>query len=242
MMGSDLNMQLGTTGCSATSQLDAEPSIVAEGAPSVPFLSFCVFSAGVGLWLADVMGDSIVAEKAKLEPIECRGSVQSSCYSFRFFGSMIAVPMGTFLYSTMGPKYMVLILSLLPLAIIPFVITFKEVKDVPVAPVPEQCQEIFNTVCSRAVWQPMGFVYLYNILQVGNSAWKQFLRTNLGFTACQLNMMLISAYILIYLGVLTYKYFMIKWSWRNVYIVTTLLSKHCNSSPRKPRIVLFSSL
>ena len=156
------------------------------------------------------MGDSIVAEKAKLEPPEYRGSVQSSCYAYRFFGSMVAVPMGTYLYSNHGPFYVVLLLGLLPLCIIPFVVTFNEIKDVPIAPIREQCQEIYNTVCSRSVWQPLGFVYLYNILQVSNSAWKQFLRTNLGFTACQLNILLISAYFLIYLGVLSYKYFMIR--------------------------------
>ena len=33
-----------------------------------------------------------------------------------------------------------------------------------------------------------------------------------------------SAYLLLYAGVLTYKYYMINWSWRKVYIVTTLLN------------------
>jgi len=46
------------------------------------------------------VGDSIVAEKAKLEPPHQRGHTQSSCYSYRFFGSMIAVPMGTYLVRT----------------------------------------------------------------------------------------------------------------------------------------------
>ena len=54
----------------------------------------------------------------------------------------------------------------------------------------------------------------YSSQQVGNSAWKQFLRTNLGFTAGRLNMLLMSAYILLYAGVVTYKYFMINWSWQ----------------------------
>lgn len=224
MMGSNLSLQLGATGCNSASHLDEAPSIPPEDAPTVKFLSFCALLSGVGLWFADVMGDSIVAEKAKLEPPEQRGSVQSTCYAYRFFGSMISVPLGTYLYSTMGPSAVVSLLALLPLAIVPCVIMFEERKDVPVAPIQEQCAEIYNTVCSRSVWQPLGFVYLYNILQVGNAAWKQFLVTNLGFTACQLNMLLISAYILIYLGVLTYKYCMIHWSWRKVYIVTTLLN------------------
>jgi len=118
----------------------------------------------------------------------------------------------------------VILLAMLPLSIVPFILRFEEVKNVPVAPIREQCSEIYNTVCSRAVWQPLGFVYLYNILQVSNSAWKQFLKTNLGFSACQLNMLLATAYILLYVGVWTYKTFMIHWSWRKVYITTTLLN------------------
>ena len=65
---------------------------------------------------------------------------------------------------------------------------------------------------------------MYNVLQVGNAAWKQFLKTVLGFTSNQLNTLLIVAYVLLWLGILAYKKFFIKWSWRTVYIATTLLN------------------
>jgi hypothetical protein len=70
----------------------------------------------------------------------------------------------------------------------------------------------------------MGFVYLYNLLQVSNAAWREFLKTSLGFSSNQLNAMLISAYVLLYLGILAYKYYFINWSWRAVYIGTTMLN------------------
>ena len=70
----------------------------------------------------------------------------------------------------------------------------------------------------------MGFVYLYNVLQIGNSAWKQFLVTVLGFTSVELNSLLIASYVLLYLGVMAYKYYFIKWSWRKVYIFTTAIN------------------
>jgi hypothetical protein len=73
------------------------------------------------------------------------------------------------------------------------------------------------------LWQRMGFVTLYNLLQVGNSAWRQYLTVVLHFTTCQLNLMLITAFVLLYLGILSYKYWFITWSWRKVYIVTTIL-------------------
>ena len=141
----------------------------------------------LGFWLADVMGDSVVAEKAKLEPPEARGSVQSSCYSYRFFGLMVAAPFSSALYSWLGPYYVISLLSLLPLSILPLIYWLGETKNAPVASTKEQCSEIWSTVCSRSVFQPLGFVFLYNVLQVGNGAWREFLRTSLGFTAAQLN-------------------------------------------------------
>lgn len=49
-------------------------------------------------------------------------------------------------------------------------------------------------------------------------------KTVLGFSSNQLNTLLIVAYVLLYLGILAYKYYFIKWSWRAVYIWTTLLN------------------
>jgi len=167
---SNLNITPGNAGC-FESDPDAMATVPPADAPSIPFLSLSLLGFGTGFWLADVMGDSIVAEKAKLEPPESRGSIQSFCYSCRFFGLMVAAPLSTYLYSTVGPFYIILLLSVLPLAILPSIWHLHEVRDAPVASTSDQCQEIWKTVCSRAVWQPMGFVYLYNLLQVGNSAW-----------------------------------------------------------------------
>lgn len=198
--------------------------VASENAPSVPFLSLVLLLFGTGFWMADVMGDSVVAEKAKLEPPEARGSVQSSCYSYRFFGLMCAAPFSSALYSWLGPFYVISLLSVLPLSILPLIYWLGEVKDAPVASTGEQCKEIWKTVCSRAVWQPLGFVYLYNVLQVGNGAWREYLRSSLGFTAAQLNGIYVASCILLYLGILVYKYYLMKLSWRFVYIVTTLLN------------------
>ena len=192
--------------------------------PSIPFLSFTLLMFGTGFWFADVMGDSVVAEKAKLEPESSRGHLQSTCYACRFFGLMIAAPLSTVIYSMYGPKMVVVLMCGLPAMIVPLILMFKETKNVHVASTKDQCNEIWNTVCSRAVWQPMGFVYLYNVLQVGNAAWKQFLKTVLDFTSNQLNTLLIVAYVLLWVGIMAYKKFFIKWSWRSVYISTTLLN------------------
>jgi hypothetical protein len=214
LMGSNLTL----------SQDEDGNTIAPPDAPSIPFLSLQMLLFGTGFWMADVMGDSLVAEKAKLEPLEARGSLQSSCYSYRFFGLMVAAPFSATIYAWVGPFYVIFVLSVMPLTILPLIYMMGEVKNAPVAATRDQCNEIWKTVCSRAVWQPLGFVYLYNVLQVGNAAWKEFLRTSLGFTSSMLNSLLIVSYVLLYVGVLTYKYYLINWSWRAVYITTTTLS------------------
>ncbi len=208
---------------SSTKEFGEQTHIVGAP-PSIPFLSFTLLMFGSGFWFADVMGDSLVAEKAKLEPESSRGHLQSTCYACRFFGLMIAAPLSTVIYSKYGPQSVVLLMAGLPSCILPLIYNLKEKKDIEVASTKEQCGEIWNTVCSRAVWQPMGFVYLYNVLQVGNAAWKQFLKTVLEFTSNQLNSLLIAAYVLLWLGIMAYKKFFITWSWRSVYISTTLLN------------------
>lgn len=196
----------------------------AEDAPSIPFLTLSLLIFGTGFWFADVMGDSIVAEKAKLEPEESRGQLQSTCYACRFFGLMVAAPISTVLYSKFGPQIIVTLMALLPMTMLVPIYYLYEVKHAEIKSTREQCSEIWNTVCSRAVWQPMGFVYIYNVLQIGNAAWREFLLSVLLFEDWQLNTLFVIANVLLYLGVMAYKYYFIKYSWRSIYIGTTLLN------------------
>ena len=138
---------------------------------------------------------------------------------------MLAAPISTVIYAKYGPKPVIALMAFLPIVVmVPLIWFFEEEKNPAVSDVRGQCKEIWNTVCSRAVWQPMGFVYLYNLLQIGNAAWKQYLKTVLEFTSTQLNSLLIVSYVLLYVGVMCYKYYFIKWSWRSIYIITTLLN------------------
>jgi len=219
----DLSLEK-ATGISDVDGTKQEVTIAPENAPTIEAFSLAVLLFGTGFWFADVMGDSIVAEKAKLEPPEFRGQLQSTCYACRFFGLMMAAPVSTVLYSTYGPGTVIVLMATIPLFMLPLVYQMWERKNAPVRPTRDQCSEIWNTVCSRAVWQPLGFVFLYNLLQVGNAAWKEFLKSVLHFSSNQLNTLLIVAYVLLYAGIMAYKYYFIKWTWRAVYIFTTVLN------------------
>lgn len=44
-----------------------------------------------------------------------------------------------------------------------------------------QLDDIWNTVQLKAVWRPMAFVYVFNIMQVPNVAWQSYLQLTLHF-------------------------------------------------------------
>lgn len=194
-----------------------------ENAPSVQGLSVTFFLFGVGLWFADVMADALVAEKSRIEPETERGNLQATCYSCRFFAQLVSAPVTSYLYSALGPHVVVQCLFAGPLFLLPLIYHLAEDPVVP-QPIIEQCREIWNTCCSRAVWQPMAFVYIFNLLQISNAAWRQFLKSVLHFTAAQLNSLLVVSYALIFLGISVYKVWFLNASWRRTYQICIVLN------------------
>lgn len=203
---------------------DGNVPIPPVNAPSLQWLSASFFLFGIGMWMADVMADSLVAQKARLEPESCRGSLQSTCYACRFFGLMVAAPVSTYLYSVHGPSSIVMLLLGVPLIMPPLIFVLDEERNYPVPSVTAQCGEIWKTVCSRSVWQPMAFIFIYNLFQIPNAAWKQFLKTVLHFDSAQLNTLLVASYILLYCGTMVYKYCFLTASWRRIYQLCMILN------------------
>jgi len=62
------------------------------------------------------------------------------------------------------------------------------------------------------------------VLQIGNAAWREYLMSILRFTDNQMNLLFIISYVLLYAGVMAYKFYFINWSWRSVYVTTTMLN------------------
>jgi len=217
--------------------------------PSMEWLMLVFFLAGCGMWMADVMADSLVAQKVPLEPVHRQGPLQATCYTCRFFGLMVAAPISTYLYSrqqrdgvnaaaadtildaddnnysiSSGPTSAVWVILITPLLLLPLIYLLAEEKDYPVPSTAHQCREIWKTICSRSVWQPIGFLYLFNLLHLPNAAWRQYLKTVLGFTATQLNALLVASYVMLYTGTVTYKYLFLHRSWRRLYQACILLN------------------
>lgn len=192
---------------------------------SIPLIALFYFIFGFGFWMADVIADSVMAERAKLEPEHHRGQLQSLCYACRFFMLMVTITIATCLYDYIHPRVMFCFMAALPwFTVMPAIYFLHETPPSSVKRVAELCGEVWTTVCSRAVWQPMGFVYLYILLQVTNAAWSQYMYSTLHFSSVQINSFMVVTYILLYVGIMLYKLYFIKWSWHWIYIISTCLN------------------
>jgi hypothetical protein len=88
----------------------------------------------------------------------------------------------------------------------------------------DQLNEIWETVQLRSVWRPMAFVYVFNLFQVPNVAWQSYLQLSLNFPSWVLGMTVLLGSFMTFAGVLAYKYFFFKSSWRMIYVWTVMLT------------------
>jgi hypothetical protein len=166
-----------------TNQIDATEddnnrgysTIPPENAPSIALLSVVFLLSATGVWSADVMGDSLVAEKAKYETTADRGNLQASCYLLRGFGIACMVPISSLTYNTKnGPRNVTTATTLVPLLLLPFIYRLKEKRRlVPEQSTPEHLHQLWKTTCSRAVWQPMGFMHRWTSKHMHQAVFNQ---------------------------------------------------------------------
>jgi BT1 family len=70
--------------------------------PRIPSIQLCillVFAQTAGYMLADVMTDALIVERSRYETEETRGTMQSTGYIIRFFGSTIGAAIGAVVYN-----------------------------------------------------------------------------------------------------------------------------------------------
>lgn len=156
---------------------------------------------------------------SQLEPEETKGRLSAQCYSYRFLFNMITIAIITFAYDYISVSSVFLLLAVLPwVVMMPAVYWMEEERGTPVPSPLRQCKEIWDTVCSQAVWQPMAFVYIYQLCGVANGAWTQYLYSTLHFSSLQINSLTVVAYVLLYLGTQVYRMYLMEYNWRTVYV------------------------
>ena len=200
--------------------------------PSVGMCILLVFTQTAGYMLADVMTDALIVERSRYESQEARGTMQSKGYIVRFFGSTIGAVVGAICYNKdewgwyLPMNVVFFINGAFPLLVLlPFVPYMVELEtNCSPKNFYKQCQDLFDMVQIRAVWQPMTFVYIYNALQLTNAAWMNFLVEGLGFVAWKIGIVSVVGSIMAWLGIMTYKRFFFASNWRVVYFWCTTLA------------------
>jgi MFS family permease len=157
--------------------------------PTLQQLSVLLLVSTCGMIMADVMTDTMVVERAKMEPEAIRGTFQSNCYSVRFVGSITGSLAGSLIYNqkdfgwAMTFSQINALVACLP--VIPLLITVPTLFDKSDEQPPSisaQLTVLWETVQLKAVWMPMSFIFFYNSMQWGNIAWSSYLQLTLKFT------------------------------------------------------------
>lgn len=205
--------------------------LVFEGTPGIYQTIIWTFIQTCGLLMADVATDTLCVERARLETDESRGTLQSLGYTYRAVGMVIGAVGGTILYNKDSWGWGLTIAQIFfangffP-CILVLPLTFPLIELASNVPTPDwqtQWTSVWETLQLKAVWQPMIFIYVYNVMQVPNSAWYNFLVDGLDFSNFELGLLTISSAVMTWLGLVAYKKYLFNASWRYIYILTTAL-------------------
>ncbi|CAN0040329.1 unnamed protein product [Heterosigma akashiwo] len=199
--------------------------------PSIGPLTSLLFLGTVGYMMADVMTDAIVVERSQHESDDERGTIQAQGYIIRFVGSILGSAMGAVLYNRDTWGWGLTTPQMFALnAFVPFVVLYpamaylRDASDLKPIPVPIQCREIWGAVQKRNIWQPMAFIFAYNVMQIPNAAWSSFLIDGLNFSDFSIGVISVTGSVVSWLGLVVYKKFFFNTNWRGIYLWTTLIT------------------
>ena len=90
--------------------------------------------------------------------------------------------------------------------------------------VASEFQVMLGALSHEAVYRPMTFIIVYNVLQLSNASWNNFLLIGLKFSEQDLGAMAVAGSIVTWGGIMVYRRYLMEASWRSVYLGTTLVS------------------
>eukprot|EP00612_Vaucheria_litorea_P000404 CAMPEP_0171455000 /NCGR_PEP_ID=MMETSP0945-20130129/2069_1 /TAXON_ID=109269 /ORGANISM="Vaucheria litorea, Strain CCMP2940" /LENGTH=592 /DNA_ID=CAMNT_0011980151 /DNA_START=81 /DNA_END=1859 /DNA_ORIENTATION=+ len=203
--------------------------------PNFRAISFLLFISINGLIFSDVVTDAIVVERSRCEPENSKGSMQATGYASRFVGSLVGSILGTCVYNRdrwgwgLTIAEIFTINGLFPvIVVLPFLFSLRETTCAAttmsqIEALKMQCKIIFETLCLKAVYIPMAVVFVFNIFQVPNAAWRSFLVEGLEFDNLDLGLISICGSMFSSFGLIAYKTYFMGTSWPKIYRLTTCL-------------------
>ena len=201
------------------------------GEPGIYMTTIMMFILTCAYLLSDVCSDTLCVERARFETESERGTLQTSGYTSRAFGSVIGSILGAILYNKTSWGWGLTIAqifglsALIPLTgVLPSLWNLEELASSRPAPtIKEQFQDIWATLKLKAVWRPLSFIFTYYVMQIPNQAWTNFLVIGLGFTDFDIGLLTVASTVFLWVGMIIYKRYFFNTSWRQVYIWTTAL-------------------
>lgn len=203
------------------------------GTPSSPTLGWALCIATAGMVLADTICDAMIVERSTKECEDDHGHLQSFVYAVRFGAAVLGAILGGLVYNqhwvwSLTFAQILASAGTLPLVVLlPALLFVKEMENPSQAalhpPVAQQLQQIWGTVTLPIVYMPMLFIFLYNLLQVPNVAWGSYLQLTLNFTPAMLGALSFGGRLMTFVGILIYKKYFLRSSWRAVYVFSTCL-------------------
>jgi hypothetical protein len=166
-----------------------------------------VFLATCFLTFADVVTDTLCVERSNFEESHVKGSLQATGFVYKSTGKILGAVLGTYLYDN-GTRWsfeisdMFILESAVPAVLLSVsfwpLLEFASKRGLP--RFDEQLSEVWRTLQLRAVWRPMIFIYMFDVMQVPNSAWTNFLVWGLNFNDRQLGYLTMTSALVSWLG------------------------------------------
>lgn len=178
-------------GCAISSFFHVLLCINSESLTVVSF-TLLLFGAMVGIVMADVMSDAIVAHRVLRKQELVPGSTQSTVYMCRFLSEMVGYWCGALLSNqerwgigiSMAQQFG--FLAVFPIfTVVPSIAALVEPTVAGVASVRQQLDGLWQMLQRRATWQPVCFLAIFNSFFVHNAAWGNYLKVAFNFDAFQ---------------------------------------------------------
>ncbi|TYZ67963.1 hypothetical protein PybrP1_011871 [[Pythium] brassicae (nom. inval.)] len=200
---------------------------------SVATFSLLLLGAMVGIVMADVMSDALVANRVlrKLELFP--GHIQSVVYMCRFVSEMVGFWSGALMSNSaqwgvgLSMRQLFGLLAVLPLlTVVPCIWIMHEPRVASVKPVRAQLQQLGIMLQRRATWQPVSFLVFFNAFLLHNSAWGNYLKVAFHFDAFQYGALSAIGASVTFVAILLYRQCVMKSvenSWQWLYFITGIV-------------------
>lgn len=197
---------------------------------SVASFSLLLLGAMVGIVMADVMSDALVANRVlrKLELFP--GHVQSVVYMCRFVSEMVGYWGGALVSNSsqwgvgLTMRQLFGLLAAFPLlTVVPCIWIMHEPHVASVKPLGAQLQQLGVMLQRRATWQPVSFLVFFNALLLHNSAWGNYLKVAFRFDAFQYGALSAVGASITFVGILFYRHCVmnrVENVWQSLYFIT----------------------